>query len=113
MNRPPASAFLICGLISLVPGERKPEKLTLTVAHVAESGYPGENLYVINGVIAYLTVKGLKDYLVDIPKGSTLTWSPGCMRMGEDPLLDSAEALDAFKTFCDSVGTRFILVPSG
>lgn len=113
MNRVLVWAILICGFVSLAPGERKPENLTLTIAHLAESGYPGEYLFVINGLVAFKTLEGLKRHLEDNPKGSTLTWSPGCMRSGNETKLDSAKHLQAFKAYCDSIGTKFIVVPSG
>ena len=56
--------------------KRNPENLTMTLAWVADAGEPRQYVFVINGVLAYKTLDGLKNYLRDIPRESTLTWSP-------------------------------------
>lgn len=110
--------LMFCGL--MVPAlaqaqtvERQPENLTMTLAWIADGGEPQQYVFVINGVVAYKTLDGLKKYLEDLPKGSTLTWAPGCCRMGSEPLLSSQEELEKFREFCESAGIKFILVPSG
>jgi hypothetical protein len=91
----------------------KPENLTMTLAWIADAGEPAQYVFVINGVVAYKTLDGLKKYLKDIPKGSSLTWAPDCCRIGKEPLVGSQEDMKAFKDFCDSIGIKFTLVPSG
>jgi hypothetical protein len=93
--------------------KRKPENLTMTLAWIADAGEPKQYVFVINGVVAYKTLDGLKKYLRGIPKGSSLTWAPGCCRDGDEPLIGSEEDMKAFKEFCDSIGIKFTLVPSG
>ena len=89
------------------------ENLTLTLAYVADAGNARQYVFVVNGVVAYKSIDGLKKYLKDLPKGSTITWAPGCVRMGGEPLLNSQEEMKKFKEFCESIGIKFILVPSG
>ena len=91
----------------------KPENVTMTLAWIADAGEPKQYVYVINGVVAYTTLDGLKKYLKDIPKDSTLTLAPGCRRLGNEPLLDSQVEMKKFKEFCESIGIKFSLVPSG
>jgi len=102
-------------ILSLVAQEikRKPENLTMTLAWIADAGEPKQYIFVINGVVAYKTVEGLKSHLKDLPKNSRLTWEPGCCRIGNEPLLGSQEEMKKFKEFCESIGIKFILVPSG
>ena len=102
-----ANAFLSEG--------RKPESLTMTLAGVADSERPTgkDYIFVINGVLAYRTLDGLKKHIKELPKGSTLTWTPGCCRIGGEPLLSSEEEMREFKAFCESCGIAFVLVPSG
>jgi len=85
----------------------------MTLAWIADAGEPKQYVFVINGVVAYKTVAGLKKYLKDLPKDSTLTWSPGCCRIGNEPLLGSKEEMKKFKDFCESNSIKFILMPSG
>lgn len=92
---------------------QQPENLTLTLAFVADAGKPRQYIFVVNGVVAYKSIDGLKKYLKDLPKGSTITWAPGCGRMGDEPLLNSQKEMKKFKEFCESIGIKFILVPSG
>ncbi|NDG72539.1 MAG: hypothetical protein EBY32_14835 [Proteobacteria bacterium] len=91
----------------------KSENLTMSLARVADAGEPKQYIFVINGVVAYKTLEGLQKYLKDIPKGSSLTWAPGCCRIGNEPLLGSNEEMKRFKEFCESVGIKFTLIPSG
>ena len=93
--------------------KRKSETFTMTLAWIADAGEPKQYVFVINGVVACTTVDGLKKYLKDLPKDSTLTWSPGCCRIGNEPLLDSKEEMDKFREFCKSNNIKFVLVPSG
>ena len=109
-------AMILSGL--LLPGraqepQRQPENLTMTLAWIADAGAPRQYVFVINGVLAYKTVAGLKRYLKNVPKGSTLTWDHGCCRIGSGPELSAPEELKKFEEFCESIGLKFVLVPSG
>jgi hypothetical protein len=87
----------------------------MTLAWIADSKDPGRKpyIFVINSVAAYRTLDGLKEYLRRLPKGSTLTWAPGCFRIGGEPLLSSEQEMRDFKAFCESCGINFVLVLSG
>jgi hypothetical protein len=109
-------AVVLCAL--LVPvfaqdAKPKPDNLTMTLAWIADAGEPKQYVFVINGVVAYKTLNGLKKYLKDIPRGSSLTWAPSCRRTGNEPLIGSEEEMREFKEFCKTIGINFILVPSG
>jgi len=107
---------LICTQIFTVfaqNAERKPENLTMTLASIADAAEPNQYIFIMNGVVAFKTLDGLKRHLMNEPKGSTLTWAPGCDRMGQEPLLRSKQEMQDFMTFCDSIGLKFVLVPSG
>ena len=71
-----------------------------------------EFVFVIGGS-GFKTVAGLKDFLASRPRGTTLKWSPGCVRIGAEPLLSSDADMEDFKAFCAEHGIDFILVPSG
>jgi hypothetical protein len=92
---------------------KTPEKYTLTLAWIADAGTPSQYIFVLNGRIAYKTIDGLEHNLSILPKGSNLIWDPGCERMGGEPLLSSEIEMKKFKMFCDSIGIKFTLVPSG
>lgn len=109
-------AVFLCGLMAPVFAEDAkpiPENLTMTLAWIADAGEPKQYVFVINGVVAYNTLDGLKTYLKNLPKGSSLTWAPGCCRFGNEPLLGSADEMKKFMEFCESIGITFTLVPSG
>jgi hypothetical protein len=71
-----------------------------------------EFVFVIGGS-GFKTVAGLKDFLASRPRGTTLKWSPGCVRIGGEPLLSSDADMEDFKTFCAEHGIDFVLLPSG
>jgi len=107
---------VLCALLAPAfaqDAKSKPESLTMTLAWIADAGEPAQYVFVINGVVAYKTLDGLKKYLKDIPRGSSLTWAPGCCRIGNEPLIGSAEEMMKFKEFCESVGIKFTLGPAG
>ena len=109
-------AVMLGGLLLPVraqPAESKPVDLTLMLLWVADAGTPHQHVFTVNGSIAFRTVDGLKQYLELQPKGSTLTWSPGCNRIGNEPLLGSSEEMKKFSDFCKSIGIKFVLIPSG
>lgn len=93
--------------------KRRPENLSMTLAWMADAGKPNQYVFVINGVVAYQTIDGLKKYLEGCPAGSRLTWAPGCGRKGGEPLLSSKEEMALFKTFCKTREIDFVLTPSG
>lgn len=107
-------ALILCGGFLSAHAQtatRKPEKLTMTLALIADAEEPSQYVFVINGVVAYKTMDGLKTYVKGLPKSATLTWAPGCDQ-GLGPL-DSSEERREFSAFCKSCGIKFILVPSG
>jgi hypothetical protein len=108
--------LILCGTFSSLHAEetkRKPENLTMTLAHIADAEKPSQYVFVINGVVAFRTVGGLKKYLKDLPRDSTLTWAPGCCVLGGEPLLGSKKEMKEFSEFCKSAGLTFVLVPAG
>lgn len=119
MNHLLVSAFLVGGLISQAPApspKREPVELTMSLKQVKGSGHPGEYLFVLaedDKETAFRSLEGLKAELKLKPEGSTLTWSPGCLRWGGEPLLDSPEDMEEFSAFCGIIGIRLIIVPSG
>ena len=88
-----------------------PPKHRMELVYIFEAGST-EFIFVI-GNVGFKSVAALKDFVGNLPHGSTLEWAPGCMRFGGEPLLSSAQELEEFKAFCAERGINFILVPSG
>jgi hypothetical protein len=74
-------------------------------------GTKPEWIFVV-GSIAYRTLEDFKKGIAHFPKGSTLTWDPGCKRLGGEPL-ETEAALKDFVAYCESQGVKFVRVPSG
>ena len=86
-------------------------KYRMELVYVFEGETP-EFLFVI-GNAGFRSVASLKEFVGRLPAGSTLEWSPGCLRRGDEPLLSSAQEMEEFELFCAERGINFILVPSG
>lgn len=92
---------------------RNPRELSLALLFVSDAKEAEKHLFLINGTVAFKTVKGLENYLSGQPQGSKLTWAPGCLRFGNEPLLNSETEMKKFEEFCKSTGIHFVLIPSG
>jgi hypothetical protein len=115
-----ALAAIVVGLISgaararpaTTGGEPEPPPVyELQLVYIFETPEP-EFVFVI-GNSGFKTVAGLEDFLASRPRGTTLRWSPGCVRLGGEPLLSSENEMEEFKAFCVEHGIDFVLVPSG
>lgn len=71
-----------------------------------------EFIFVI-GNAGFKSVDSLKKFLSSLPPGSNLEWAPGCIRMGNEPLLSSEQEMEEFKAFCAERSINFVLIPSG
>ena len=107
-----AAALVSILALSLASAESHvdPPAYELKLVYVGEA--PEEFLFVV-GNCGFRTVEALKAFLARLPAGTRLTWSPGCIRMGGEPLLSSEEEMEEFRRFCLERGIDFVLVPSG
>ncbi len=55
----------------------------------------------------------LKIFLQKQHAGSVVVWDPGCVRIGDKPLLSDATELDEFKRFVEKMRMKFVEFPSG
>lgn len=86
-------------------------KYRMELIYIFDDGSP-EFIFVIgNG--GFKSVASLKNYLSTLPAGSILEWSPGCRRIGNEPLLSSEQEMEDFKVFCAERHIHFVLLPSG
>jgi hypothetical protein len=60
----------------------------------------------------YNTIGSLKKYLVKQSEGTVVVWDPGCVRIGDKPLLSSATELSEFRKFVEKRRMKFIEIPS-
>jgi len=106
---------LVAALTVLRPAvawpEEPPPVYELELVSVFESSDP-EFLFVI-GNSGFRTVESLENFLATLPPGTTLRWSPGCVRVEGEPLLSAESEMEAFQTFCREHRIDFVLVPSG
>jgi hypothetical protein len=88
-----------------------PPKYRMELVYIFEAG-ANEFIFVI-GNVGFKSVASLKNYVGKLPPGSILEWSPGCLRMGGEPLLSSKSELEDFKAFCAEKNISFVLLPAG
>ncbi|HEY3173717.1 MAG TPA: hypothetical protein VGK86_14200 [Thermoanaerobaculia bacterium] len=118
-SRRPAAAAVLFGLFTALtvvhPAEARPEEpppvYELQLVYVFESSET-EFLFLI-GNSGFKTVESLESFLATRPPGTTLKWSPGCVRVGGEPLLSSESDMESFHAFCREHRIDFVLVPSG
>ena len=88
-----------------------PAKHRMELVYIFEAGST-EFIFVIGGD-GFKSVASLKNFVGNLPSGSTLEWAPGCRRVGGEPLLSSEQEMEDFKAFCAERNITLILVPSG
>lgn len=105
----------VCSYPTLAEDTSAPQPITyeLKFARYADTFDKKTEYVFIIGEIAYRSVDDLKKGISHFTKGSILRWAPGCRRSGDEPLLSSEKEMQAFKTYCESLGIKFILIPSG
>jgi hypothetical protein len=92
--------------------EPKPMKVTLERLYYAATLGQNTEYVFIMGNAAYRSVDELKKGVLAYPKGSQITWSPGCMVSGGEPLQTEKERSD-FESFCKKQNVTLVIVPSG
>jgi hypothetical protein len=88
-----------------------PAKYRMELIYIFDTGST-EFIFVI-GNVGFKSVTSLKNFVGNLPAGSTLEWAPGCRRLGGEPFLSSEQEIADFKVFCEKRDITFILVPSG
>lgn len=94
------------GLVSAQQTDH-PKKLVLEV-----EWEPDENTEVIVAEgLKFSSVETLKKFLGQKPSGTTVVWDPGCVRLGNKPLLSSMKEVKEFGRFLEKRGIRFVTTP--
>jgi hypothetical protein len=109
-----AIACLVVGVLvfpAAAQSEEEPPVYELSLVYVFEA--PEPEFFFVIGKSGFRTVSSLKAFLASRPEGTTLKWSPGCVRLGGEPLLSSEREMEEFKAFCLEHHINFVLVPSG
>jgi hypothetical protein len=107
-----ATALALVLALSLASAESRVDPPAYELKLVSVGEEPTEYLFVV-GTCGFRSVETLKAFLARLPAGTRLTWSPGCIRSGNEPLLSSEYEMEEFRRFCAERGIDFVLVPSG
>ena len=104
---------LLAALIAIfaLAASAEPLVYEMRLVYIFET-VPTEHIFVI-GDSGFKTVASLEKFVATLPGGTTLRWSPGCERFGDEPLLSSERDMARFVAFCRAHRVNFILVPSG
>jgi hypothetical protein len=109
------SLFIIFAAVSIKAQNKAqvlpPPKYRMELIYIFEDKST-EFLFAI-GSVGFKSVASLKKFVSQMPPGSVLEWAPGCLRVGNEPLLSSEKELADFKAFCDEKKIKFVLIPSG
>lgn len=102
-------AIMVLSLMTGTVSAQQPRKLSLELIWVSETN---AHIFVVGGV-GFQSVASLKKFLGEQPAGTVVEWSPGCLRMGNEPLLSSEKDLNEFRKYLEERSIKFVLVPSG
>lgn len=94
------------------PGTFKPAPLKLVLEQTAKLNRT-KNIFEFElklGNSTYSSVEELQAAITKLPKGTQITWAPGCCLLGGEPL--QAHWKD-FKALCDKQGIILVVIPSG
>jgi hypothetical protein len=109
---------LFCGILlslSLMAGaghgqeSEGARKIAMELVWIRESK---SQIFVVDGM-GFYSANSLQEYLGKQPAGTIVEWDPGCLRMGNEPLLSSENDMNEFKTYLKERDIEFVLVPSG
>jgi len=103
--------FYAATLPAVAAGGGEPVKRELQLIYLFDGDQP-EYIFRI-GQSGFRSIASLKEHLATWPAGSELTWAPGCVRLGNEPLLSSEKEMKDFRRFLSDRGIAFILIPSG
>ena len=80
------------------------KKIILEVAWLPASN---AEVFVVEGQ-NFKTVASLKKFLATQPKGTLISWDPGCVRIGDSPLLSSPKEMKEFRLFLEKHKLKFV-----
>lgn len=111
------SCLLICSTALADEKTTKPpaNDYNMSLMRLYTEDYPMNSKWIIllDNKRAFNSVGALKAYLKGQLKGTKLTWNPGCIRNGGEPLLSNPKEMDSFKSFCIKHAVEFVIIPSG
>jgi hypothetical protein len=104
---------ILCVLLALIvaPLPAQPAVYELKLVYVFDS--PETEFIFVIGNSGFRSVDSLQKFIASLPAETTLRWSPGCERLGGEPLLSSQHEMARFQAFCRDHQINFVLVPSG
>jgi len=107
--------FAIVVAATPVPAEssiNKPLTLTMSLIRYAYTASTKHEFVFVMGNMAYRTVAELEKGVERLPRGSKITWAPGCIIRGGEPLSTGPERTK-FRDHCEANGVIFSVIPSG
>ena len=109
--------LLLLSMVLLVGGAKcegrpaPPFTCAITLARFADPKEPKPWVIILN-TIAYRDLDGLKAGLDLLPAGTVVTWEPGCLRMGGEPLVSPEETAELTR-YCAARGLVLKIIPAG
>lgn len=103
---------LTSNTITIEVVEKKANKFILDLKFNHEKGKKSWWTFTIDDN-EFASVDELKEFLKGVPSYSVLEFAPGCVRRGDEPLINSESEMKAFRKFCEDNGISFNLIPSG
>ena len=108
--------FLCVSLFCLTAGAQAPSVYKLKIVYIFESPQfesPQTEAILVVGNSGFRSVKTLESWLAGLPEGTTLELDMSCESLGVEPLVNSEEAMNDFKKFCEQHHINLVIHPAG
>lgn len=112
MNKLITFCFCLLCFVPFVAYSQQAKSTDKIVIEVVWEPALNAEVLAIRGV-KYNTVALLKSALAAKPAGTVVVWDPGCVRVGEHPMLSTQKELNELRQFLEKKGLKFIERPSG
>lgn len=99
---------LVPGMVAAQQPFSQTKKLVLEVEWEPEANV---EIFVAEGQ-RFNSVDTLKKFLDKQAAGTTVIWDPGCVRVGNKPLLSSAKEIRDLSAYLEKRGIKFVVLPS-
>ena len=88
-----------------------PVTYQMNLVYIFETEKP--EVILVVGNAGFKSIASLKNWLRNLPSGTTLEFDMTCRQRGNEPLVSSEEEMNDFKNFCKQHNINLVIRPAG